>query len=108
MGGVLYQINVKDEKKKDIICFHWKSFDEARHATCMRASPFHREALALAHMIKQCEGMASMSEFPLQVWTDHMPLSFLRKVTRGPLAEFVLFHMANTHFVVNHVHRLLK
>ena len=36
----------------------------------MRASPFNREALALAHMIKQCEGTASMSKFPREVWTD--------------------------------------
>ena len=74
MGGCLYQVNKHDKSKKDIIAFYSKAFDAEKHGSWMRASPFYREAMALAHMVKEVSGIVSHSKWPL-VGSPHGPFT---------------------------------
>ncbi|MGB1481639.1 MAG: RNase H-like domain-containing protein, partial [Flavobacteriales bacterium] len=98
MGACLYQINEKGEK--NIILFASKAFDDERGKTFTTASPFYREARAVAHFMKEVRNFTALSPFKLLVHSDHLPLTWMKLSKRSTICDFVLFDMGGMDYEI--------
>ena len=98
MGACLYQINEKEEK--NIILFASKAFDDERGKTFTTASPFYREARAVAHFMKEVRSLTALSPFKLLVHSDHLPLTWMKLSKRSTICDFVLFDMGGMDYEI--------
>ena len=98
MGASLFQINDKGER--DNILFASKAFDHERGKSYTTASPFYREARAIAHFMKEVRGLTALSPFKLMVHSDHLPLKWMKLSRRGTICDFVLFDMGGMDYEI--------
>jgi hypothetical protein len=102
MGACVYQINKDDGTQKDVIMFASKAFDDDRHRSYTTASPFYREARAVAHFLKMIQPLVALSPFPVHVHSDHMPLKWMKQSRRGPIADFVVFDLGGMYYRIHY------
>ena len=98
-GAVLYQLSkcpIEDQypycKDKhspdlmDIIAFFSKAWTEAQRLR----PPFYLEADSLLWSTNEVKFYALSSKFPLYTYSDHMPLSWMKKSEKGPVSQFLV------------------
>ena len=100
MGASLCQLDDQDERK--FILFASKAFDDERGKSFTTASPFCREARAIAHFMKEVRNLTALSPFKLQVHSDHLSLSWMKLSRRGTICDFVLFDMGVMDYEILH------
>ena len=103
MGACVYQLDdEKNPTKKDFIMFASKAFDDDRHRSYTTASPFYREARAVAHFLEEVRPLVALSKYAVQVHSDHLPLKWMKHSRRGPIADFVVFNIGGMHFDIHY------
>ena len=97
-GAVLYQL-VNDEKR--IIKMwskQWKT--EAWH----KKPPYHREAKAWMNGMTLALPYVMCSQFPLQCWTDHSPLTWVKHTSgKGPVSQFIVDTLSHIDYEMNYI-----
>ena len=98
-GGVLYQLShcpieeqfpyCKDKHAPtlmDVIAYFSKAWTDSQRLR----PPFYLEADSLLWATDESKFYALSSPFPLYTYSDHMPLSWMRKSEKGPVSQFLI------------------
>ncbi len=57
-------------------------------------SPYYLEADSLLWATDAVKFYALSSPFPLYTYSDHMPLSWMKKSEKGPVSQFLIEHLS--------------
>ena len=83
-GAVLFQV-IKGTRR--VICMWGKQWP----GTFDTKPPYHKEAKAWMNAMELIQPFASGSPFPVQVFTDHSPLTWIKHTSgKGPVSQFLV------------------
>jgi len=96
-GAVLYQIIDGERRVIKMWSKQWKT--EAWH----KKPPYHREAKAWMNGMTLALPYAMCNPFPLQCWTDHSPLTWVKHTSgKGPVSQFIIDTLSQIDYEMNY------
>ena len=96
-GAVLYQMVDGEKRIIKMWSKQWKT--EAWH----KKPPYHREAKAWMNGMTLAMPYAACNPFPLQCWTDHSPLTWVKHTSgKGPVSQFIIDTLSNVDYEMNY------
>ena len=97
-GAVLYQIVDGEKRVIKMWSKQWKT--EAWH----KKPPYHREAKAWMNGMTLALPYAMCNPFPLQCWTDHSPLTWVKHTSgKGPVSQFIIDMLSQVDYEMNYL-----
>ena len=97
-GAVLYQMINGDRHVIKMWSKQWKT--EAWH----KKPPYHREAKAWMNGMTLALPYAMCNPFPIQCWTDHSPLTWVKHTSgKGPVSQFIIDMLSQVDYEMNYL-----
>ena len=97
-GAVLYQMIDGEKRIIKMWSRQWKT--EAWH----KKPPYHREAKAWMNGMTLALPYAMCNPFPLQCWTDHSPLTWVKHTSgKGPVSQFIVDMLSQVDYEMNYL-----
>ena len=97
-GAVLYQLIDGEKRIIKMWSKQWKT--EAWH----KKPPYHREAKAWMNGMTLALPYAMCNPFPLQCWTDHSPLTWVKHTSgKGPVSQFIIDTLSLVDYEMNYL-----
>jgi hypothetical protein len=97
-GAVLYQLIDGEKHVVKMWSKQWKT--EAWH----KKPPYHREAKAWMNGMTLSLPYAMCNPFPLQCWTDHSPLTWVKHTSgKGPVSQFIIDTLSQVDYEMNYL-----
>ena len=97
-GAVLYQLVNGEKRIIKMWSKQWKT--EAWH----KKPPYHREAKAWMNGMTLSLPYAMCNPFPLQCWTDHSPLTWVKHTSgKGPVSQFIIDTLSQIDYEMNYI-----
>lgn len=97
-GAVLYQ---RIGEEKHVIKMWSKQWDTE---AWVKKPPYHKEAKAWMNGMTLALPYASCNPFPVQCWTDHTPLTWVKHTSgKGPVSQFIIDTLSQVDYTMNYI-----
>ena len=97
-GAVLYQTIDGEKRVIKMWSKQWKT------EAWRKKPPYHREAKAWMNGMTLALPYALCSPFPLQCWTDHSPLTWVKHTSgKGPVSQFIIDTLSQIDYTMHYL-----
>lgn len=101
-GGIVYQLedpNGRDEAtNRRILRVYSKAWKNERR----RYPPYYLEAIALLAGLTKAREFSDCTPYPVVAYTDHLPLTYIKKSSRGPVSAWRIENLAGLDYHVRY------